>query len=127
MRTEILKVIFDREPWRNHVERLCAQLWDGTTADEIIQDPRLLFFSAGEDALIIIEVVIRTAGRELFVLGLVGSGIFRNADSIIADLRALRAAWQCRWIGGHVIRKGLAKLYERLGAREVSRYYLMEV
>lgn len=126
MRTRILKVITDREPWRKNVEHLCSCLWDGTTADEIFETPGLLWFSAGEDALIIIEIVIRTAGRELYVLGLEGKGIFRNADAIAADLRDLRDALGCRWIGGNVIRPGLARLYSRLGAREVSRYYLME-
>lgn len=126
MRTQLLRSIRDREPWRKHVERLVGELWDGTTAEEILGDPQLLFFSASEDALIIIEIVVRTAGRELFVLGLVGSGIFRNAEAIASDLRGLRDALGCRWIGGHVIRPGLARLYDRLGAREVSRYYLME-
>lgn len=91
-----------------------------------MDSPKLLFFSAAENALIIIEIVIRTAGKELFVLGIVGSCIFRNAEDICADLLDLKRAWGCKWIGGHVIRPGLARLYDRLGAREVSRYYLME-
>lgn len=125
MKLEIMRPITDRGPWRDLVGKLCSALWDGTTPEEVLTDGRLWFFSAG-NALIIIEIVNRAAGRELFVFGIVGEGIFRNADSIVADLRALRSALECRWIGGHVIRPGLARLYDRLGAREVSRYYLME-
>lgn len=116
----------DRGTFRRHLEKLCAALWDGTTPDALLADSRSVFFEVWPSALIVIQTVEHPAGLELCVVGVVGSGVVSQIEEIANDLRTMRDALGCRWIGGNVIRPGLARLYDQLGAREVSRYYLME-
>ena len=127
MKLETMRLVRgDRERFRPLVEKLCSALWDGTTAEELISDSTCVFFEVLPSALIVIQTVKRSAGLELCVVGVVGSGVVSQIKAIANDLQTLRVGLDCKWIGGNVIRPGLAKLYTLLGAREVSRYYLME-
>lgn len=111
------------------LDRLVGAMWDGTTREDIecqINCGTLEAYKAA-DALVLIETVDWPVGRELLIYGMAGSGILKQKDGVVHDLRALAAFKGCRMIGAHGIPEGWSKIGPALGFRPVSTHYVMEL
>lgn len=113
------------------LENLCSKLWDGTTIEdieiEIIAERLACYQTKDGNALVLTEVLTHNNGKELFVFGIVGSGIIRQRHEIFADLELVAKSLSCCWIGAQAIRSGSNWLGESLGFAPVSTRYVKEI
>lgn len=111
------------------LERLCKEVNDGSDVAWVLLEHaanRLQIWRCA-DGLVVTQLLTETNGRELFVYGIVGRGIIGRLESAANDLKQIAKSFGCNKIGGNVLRPGLAKLYEALGARPIFTYYAMEI
>lgn len=107
------------------LEPLVKKMWDGTTALDLLHDPLTSFYSTGS-GLMLLQTISHPAGKELFVLGLVGRDILSQGEAIMDDLRLIAKATGCRWIGGEALGTSLARAYRPL-LPQVGARFLTEV
>lgn len=115
--------------WLNE---LCALGYDGTKPMDLVHaaargEVALLRFR--DRGLFVIQAITYFSGKkELLVWGLVGSGIFREAKKIFADLRRYAEMNGCSWISGRSVHPKFAVVYERvLGMAPQATYFVKEV
>lgn len=102
----------------------------GTTSlKELLNDAfkdRIQLWRRGE--MIIVSCLNRnTKGLKFFILFIAGSGWFRNKLEIKEELKALAKARGCYAIGGSTSKRGLQRLYESIGAQELTKEYELEI
>ncbi len=115
--------------WLNE---LCSLGYDGTKPMDLIRaaargEIALLRFR--DKGLFVIQAITYFSGKkELLVWGLIGSGIFKEAKKIFADLVRYAEMNGCSWIGGRAVNPKFAVVYERvLGMTTQATYFVKEV
>lgn len=123
-----------REAWldeshRGLLKELEAVLWNGVTAEHMMQlvYARTLEAYSTPSGLILIDTMLHPSGRELFIYGMVGEDILKEATKIICDLKKIAAYKCCNKIGGEGVPKGWLRAAPRLGFLPVSTHYVMEL
>lgn len=113
---------------RDLLEELVGVLWDGTSAEDIVLDILLGNLAAWrvDGGLVLTMVCVHPRGRELFVYGIVGSGILAQGREIVRRLREIAAESGCSMIGAQGVPRGWLRAATRLGFAPVSTRYLME-
>lgn len=135
MTLSILKPVYWNTIQRWHLAELVKlekAAWDGTRAEDWLTDFHQglsqMWEVDGEGArgLLLTRVEVATK-RELVVDGLAGSGMIRVKELVFKDLKAIARQYNCQVLGGHAIPKGLRRLYQSMGLRDVSVHYVTEV
>lgn len=134
MRPELKILEFQRKPEERHIpllEKLEKSFWDGGNLLKrlrAIQTGDLWLWEVrGERALVLTEINEHEGLHELYIYGIVGSGMIRHAAEIRDDLRTIAREYGCSVIGGNVMHRGLERLYQSWGSERRSAYYTLEV
>lgn len=117
------------ESHRELLEELAAVMWNGVTAKDMCQlvYSRALEAYSTPKGLILIDTMLHPSGRELFIYGMVGEDILKEAAKIITDLKKIAAYKSCNKIGGEGVPRGWLRAAPRLGFLPVSTHYVMEL
>lgn len=78
--------------------------------------------------IVLIQILEHPGGKELYIWGLAGKGIFEKTAEIYDDLRFIAKVHDCEWIGATTARRGVGRVYERLlEAKPFALLYKKEI
>lgn len=126
---EILFPLQKLSPESKLLKKLCAAMWEDTSPAEIcsrVQVGTLAAYATGS-ALVLLETVEWSKGRELHVYGMAGRDILKNAASIISDLKLIAEYKGCSMIGGTGVPAAWRRAAPNIGFKPVSTHYVMEL
>lgn len=75
---------------------------------------------------LLLEIVVNPEGNELRIFGVFGRGLFKRINDAMEFCKLFANKYFCQAITGDVYSKGLAKLYESLGAKPIFTRYMLE-
>lgn len=94
----------------------------------VLQNRSWLWEVEGKKGLVITEIHGDDPDKELYIYGIVGSGMIRLGKEIASDLTVIARSYNCKEIGGRVMRPGLERFYKDvLNAQRKYVYYTLEV
>jgi hypothetical protein len=79
-----------------------------------------------QGGLVLTEVADYRVFSSLYVIGIVGRDILRQAEAIFQDLQEIKTTYGCRRIEGETSRRGLKAVFEKLGMTPHSVRYVKE-
>lgn len=113
------------------VDKIISGMFDGTTLlsmAEARSAGRVMFFEVGDaDALIITSFNSMQGERELFIVGVAGTGILNAADAVVRDLKELARSFECRHVSGLGTREGWVDFALEHGFRKLATYYSLDL
>ena len=74
----------------------------------------------GARGMLVTQVNQTTKGLEVLVIGVAGKGLIKHIEEIYEDLSKYAEAVGAKSIRGLVSRRGLQRLYKRLGFKEIA-------
>jgi hypothetical protein len=112
--------------------KVCKLNPRGLTPKEVVQRiaaQQLSFWRLREDdadVRLILEIRVHPGGNELFIFGVFGRGLFGKISTALEFCKLIANKYFCQEITGNVYSKGLAKLYEGIGAKPIYTKYMLE-
>lgn len=103
--------------------------WGPSEVLQRIASHHLSFWRLSEekaDIRLVLEIRVHPHGNELLIWGIFGRGLFAHIDRAVDFCKLIANKYFCQRVVGEVYSKGLGKLYEKIGAKQVFTRYSLE-